>query len=214
VYVPAATNPVLVRANYGGARMRGIEQSMEARLSAAWHLRQTWTWVRAADAESGAPPDIEPGIPAPQGRLSLRYAPQRFRFYAEAYADAARRQGRLSSLALSDRRIGAERSRANIADFFARGARVRGLTGGAILFATGETLAQVQNRVLGDAASAPLFTALPGYAVFGLRIGAPLGERTDFSADLYNLGDRNYRGIGWGIDALGRGVTVQLRHRF
>lgn len=214
VYVPAATNPVLVRANYGGARMRGIEQLLEWRIRAAWHVRQSWTWVRAADARTGAPPDIEPGIPAPQGRLSLRYAPQRFRFYAEAYADAARRQGRLSSLALSDRRIGAERSRANIANFFARGARVRGLTDGAILFATGETLAQVQNRVLGDAASAPMFMAIPGYAVFGLRIGAPLGERTDLSADLYNLGDRNYRGIGWGIDALGRGVTVQIRHRF
>jgi hemoglobin/transferrin/lactoferrin receptor protein len=214
VYVPAATNPVLVRANYGGARMRGVEQWLEWRINSAWHLRQTWTWVRAADAETGAPPDIEPGIPAPQGRLSLRYAPPRWRVYAEAYADAACRQTRLSSLALADRRIGAARSRSSIASFFTRGARVRGLTDGTVLLATGETLAQLQQRVLGNASSAPLFTAIPGYAVFGFRIGAPLGARTDLSADLYNLGDRNYRGIGWGIDALGRGVTFKLRHRF
>jgi outer membrane receptor protein involved in Fe transport len=214
VFVPAATNPVLVRANYGGARMRGFEQWLEGRISRSWHLRQTWTWVRAADAETGAPPDIEPGIPAPQGRLSLRYTPSRWRLYAEAYADAARRQTRLSSLALADRRIGAVRSRSSIASFFTRGARVRGLTDGTILHATGETLAQVQQRVLGSANSAPLFTAIPGYAAFGFRVGAPLGARTDLSADLYNLGDRNYRGIGWGIDALGRGVAIRLRHRF
>lgn len=214
VYVPAATNPVLVRANYGGARMRGVEQLLEWRFLDAWQLRQTWTWTRAADSRTGAPPDIEPGIPAPQGRLSLRYSPPRFRLYVEAYADAALRQSRLSSLALSDRRIGASRSRSNIANFFTRGARVRGLTDGAVLLATGESLAQVQRRVLGDAASAPLFAAIPGYAVFGFRIGLPLGARTDVLADFYNLGDRNYRGIGWGVDALGRGVMFQLRQRF
>ncbi|MEJ5368589.1 MAG: TonB-dependent receptor [Bryobacteraceae bacterium] len=214
VYVPAATNPVLVRANYGGARLRGIEQSLEWRIHDSWNLRQTWTWTRAADSITGAPPDIEPGIPAPQGRLSLRYAPAHLRLYVEAYADAAMRQSRLSSLALSDRRIGAARSRSNIASFFTRGARVRGLTDGVTLSATGETLAQVQQRVLGSASSAPMFTAIAGYAVFGFRLGAPLDSRTDLLLDAYNLGDRNYRGIGWGIDALGRGFTLKLRRRF
>lgn len=214
VYVPAATNPVLVRANYGGARLRGLEQVLEWRLHSAWRLRQTWTWVHAADALTGAPPDIEPGIPAPQGRASLTYTPARFRLHFEAYADAARRQTRLSTLALADRRVGAARSRSNIANFFRNGARVRGLTDGAVLLATGETLEQVQQRVLGGAASAPMFTAIPGYAVFGLRLGAPLGADTDLQADFYNLGDRNYRGIGWGIDGLGRGFTVKVRRRF
>lgn len=214
VYVPVSSSPVLVRANYGGARMRGLEQSLEIRLSDAWRLRQTWTWVRAADQETGAPPDIEPGIPAPQGRVSLRYAPTRLRLYVEAYTDAARRQTRLSSLALADRRIGAARSRSGIANFFNNGARVRGLTDGRVLLATGETLEQVQQRVLGGAASAPMFSAIAGYAVFGFRIGAPIDARTDLLVDAYNLGDRNYRGIGWGVDALGRGVTVKLRRRF
>ncbi len=214
VYVPISTNPVLVRANHGGARMRGVEQLLEWRIRRAWSLRQTWTWIRAADADTGEPPDIEPGVPAPQGRLSLRYAPARQRLFVEGYADAARRQTRLSSLALSDRRIGATRSRTSIANFFARGARVRGLTDGTVLLATGETLEQVQRRVLGTASSAPLFTAIPGYAVFGLRVGAPLGARTDLFADFYNLADRNYRGMGWGIDAPGRGVAVKLRRMF
>jgi len=214
VYVPVSSGPVLVRANHGGARMRGLEQSLEIRMSEAWRLRQTWTWVRAADPETGAPPDIEPGIPAPQGRISLRYTPYRLRLYVEAYADAARRQTRLSSLALADRRIGAARSRSGIANFFNNGARVRGLTDGRVLIPTGETLEQVQQRVLGGAASAPMFTAIPGYAVFGFRLGAPLDARTDLLVDVSNLADKNYRGIGWGIDALGRGVTLKLRRRF
>ncbi len=213
VYVPAATNPVLVRANLGGARLRGVEQSLDWRIHDSWNLRQTWSWTHAADSLTGAPPDIEPGIPAPQGRLSLRYAPARLRLYVEAYTDAAMRQSRLSSLALSDRRIGAERSRSNIASFFTRGARVRGLTDGVMLLATRETLAQVQQRVLGRESTAPMFTAIAGYAVFGFRAGAPLDSRTDLLIDLYNLGDRNYRGIGWGIDALGRGFSLKLRRR-
>lgn len=214
VYVPVSTKPVLVRANYGGARMRGAEQMIEWRIGAAWRLSQTWTWIRAADSATGLPPDIEPGIPAPQGRISVRYAPPRTRLSVEAYTDAALRQPRLSSLALSDRRIGAARSRTNIANFFRRGARERGLTDGNVLLPTGETLEQVQQRVLGAATSAPMFTAIPGYALFGLRLGAPLGSRTDLLADLYNLGDRNYRGIGWGVDGLGRGVVLKLLHRF
>ncbi len=214
VYVAAATNPVRVRANYGGARLRGFEQLLEWRMNETWRLRQTWSWVHAADSATGAPPDIEPGIPAPQGRLSLRYAPPRFRLYVEATADAAMRQPRLSTLALSDRRIGATRSRSNIASFFTRGAKARGLTDGTLLLATGETLAQVQRRVLGGASSAPMFTAIAGYAVFGVRFGAPLGSRTDVLVDLHNLGDRNYRGVGWGMDGLGRGVVLKLRHRF
>ena len=126
---------------------------------------------------------------------------------------AADRQSRLSSLALADRRIGAARSQANIASFFNNGARVRGLVAGGVLTATGETLAQVQKRVLGSANSAPMFTAIPGYAIFGVRVGFPMGSRSDVMVDLTNLADRNYRGIGWGVDGLGRGVTVKWRFR-
>ena len=213
VFVPAATNAVLVRANYGGARVRGFEQSLRARLTDSWTLQQNYTWVEARDKITGLPPDIEPGIPGPGGTVSALYSPAARRFWAEAYLTAADRQSRISSLALADRRIGAARSRANIASFFNNGARVRGLVAGGRLTATGETLAQVQDRVLGMANSAPMFTAIPGYAVFGLRGGFPLGKRSDLMVDLTNLTDRNYRGIGWGIDGLGRGVTVKLRFK-
>ncbi|MBI5085029.1 MAG: TonB-dependent receptor [Acidobacteria bacterium] len=213
VYVPAATNPVLVRANYGGASVRGVEQSLKLSLTRSISFSQNLTWVEARDSRTGLPPDIEPGIPAPHLNAGLLWSPASRRFWLEAYANAADRQSRLPSLALSDRRTGAARSQANIASFFNNGARVRGLVANGILLPTGETLAQVQGRVLGTAASAPLFAAIPGYAVFGLRGGVPLSRRSDLMLDLANIADRSYRGVGWGIDALGRSLTIKWKIR-
>jgi hemoglobin/transferrin/lactoferrin receptor protein len=214
VYVAEAANPVLVRANSGGARFNGVEQRFQARMPWGFLVSQNFTWVRAVDPETGLPPDIEPGVPAPTGHAALLWAPASRRVWVEFFAEAAARQARLSSLALADRRIGAARSRSNIASFFRNGATVRGLVANGILLATGETLSQVQARVLGARDSAPLFTANPGYAAFGVRAGMPLGKALDLMAEASNLGDRNYRGMGGGVDAAGRAVSLRLKDRF
>ncbi|MGH9927819.1 MAG: hypothetical protein ACREA9_01185, partial [Pyrinomonadaceae bacterium] len=150
------------------------------------------------------------------------------------YTTLTGRQRRLSSLDLLDRRTGAARSRAAIQNFFRRGACVRGLTtpgaggctnAGGILIPTGETLAQVQNRVLPLGATingvlvtptsnVPLFTAVPGYGLVGLRGAVRFSERSEFLFDLENIGDKQYRGISWGIDGAGRGVTLRYRYKF
>jgi hemoglobin/transferrin/lactoferrin receptor protein len=93
-------------------------------------------------------------------------------------------------------------------------ARARGLVVNGILVPTGETLVQVQNRVLGTATSAPMFSEIPGWGVFGMRAGVPMGERSDLFVDFSNAGDKNYRGIGWGMDGAGRAVTLKWRMRF
>ncbi|MFN0123814.1 MAG: TonB-dependent receptor domain-containing protein [Blastocatellia bacterium] len=224
VFVPAATNPVLIRSNYGDARIYGIEQKVEAQLSQSITLGQNFTWLRAEDKQTGAPPTIEGGTPAPQGNIRVRYATPGGRFWIEPYLYAARRQTRLSTLDLEDRRTGATRTRASIQNFFRRGATVRGLVAAGLdgrfgtaddtLIATGETLAQVQNRVLGAANGAPLFRYIPGFVTFGVRGGFRFNERQDITADLENLNDKNYRGISWGMDAPGRGVSVRYRYRF
>src|SRR6185295_9350200 len=124
-------------------------------------------------------------IPPATGFVSLRYQP-RSRFYVEAYSTMTGRQNRLSSLDLTDRRTGAARSRTNIQNFFRRGACVRGITtvpaagcgsAGGTLIPTGETLLQVQNRLLplgatingvrvaGEGTLVPLFPYLPGYGL-------------------------------------------------
>lgn len=214
VFVPLSTAPVLVRGNLLGARTYGVEQQLEWQISRSFSFAQNLTWIYAEDRVTGLAPDLEGGTPPLTTNVRWRYAPGGKRYWTEVYGLLAGRQDRLSSLALSDRRTGAPRSRANIASFFANGARVRGLVVNNILTPTGETLAQVQNRVLGSLDSAPLFTAIPGYAVWGWRGGVRLAERSDLFLDFSNVLDKNYRGISWGIDGPGRGVTLRYRYQF
>lgn len=225
VFVAASTNPVLVRANFDDARIYGFEHTLDARLTSSWSISTIFTYLHARDKRTDLPPNIEGGTPAPDGWLKLRYAPLGKKFWIEPYIHAANRQDQLSSLDLEDRRTGAARSRGAIANFFNNGARARGLISPGPdgikgnsddrLIATGETLAQVQNRVLGvGVTSAPLYTAIPGYVTFNIRGGFRLGERHEVLIDFENITDRNYRGISWGIDAPGRGVFLKYNTRF
>jgi outer membrane receptor protein involved in Fe transport len=224
VFVPASPNPVLVRANFDRARIWGIEHTLSATLSPAWSVAAVFTYLHAEDRDTGRPPNVEGGTPAPEAWLKVRWRSGGRRFWVEPYLHLAGRQGRLSSLDLEDRRTGATRSRDGIASFFDHGARARGWVdagpdgvphnGDDVLLATGETLGQVQDRVLGPGvAAAPLFNFVAGYAVAGVRAGWRAGSH-QVVVDAENLGDRNYRGISWGMDAPGRGVYVRYAVRF
>ncbi|HKG97638.1 MAG TPA: TonB-dependent receptor, partial [Pyrinomonadaceae bacterium] len=127
VFVAAApTSPVLVRVNFDDARLNGVEFNSRARFTDQLSANGNFTYIRAYSLRNGLPPNIEGGIPPATAFVSLRYQP-RSRFYIEGYSTMAGRQNRLSSLDLTDRRTGAARSRANIQNFFRRGACVRGL---------------------------------------------------------------------------------------
>jgi hemoglobin/transferrin/lactoferrin receptor protein len=225
VFVAATPTPVLVRANFDDARIYGFEHQGEFKLGARWSAGTVFTYLHAADARTGLAPNIEGGTPAPDGYLRLRYTGARQRWWVEPYLHAAARQERLSSLDLEDRRTGATRTRGSIQNFFRNGARARGLIGPGpdgifgnaddVLLLTGETLLQIQDRVLGVGVnSAPLFRAIPGYATVGLRGGIRFRERHALYADLENIADHNYRGISWGLDAPGRNLTVTYRVTF
>jgi hemoglobin/transferrin/lactoferrin receptor protein len=224
VFVAATTVPVLVRANFDNARIWGIEHSAEARLVDTVTVNTAVTYLRAKDTTTGLPPNIEGGTPAPDAWMSLRWTRADGRWSIEPYAHVAWKQTHLSSLDLGDRRTGAQRSRASIGAFFLNGATSRGwVSAGAdsvfgtaddLLTATGETLTQIQDRVLGPGVNASsLFSAIPGYGTFGVRGAFRMG-RHQVTIDVENLNDRNYRGLSWGLDAPGRGVTVKYLTRF
>jgi hemoglobin/transferrin/lactoferrin receptor protein len=225
VFVPLAlSQPVLVRANFSDARLMGLEYTLDFRFNRDWTAGGNFTYIRAEDRATGLPPNIEGGTPPANVFVRLRYQPSGGRYWVEAYSTLADRQTRLSSLDLADRRIGATRSRSNVANFFNNGARVRGLTSPGpdavfgttddVLLFTGETLAQVQNRVLGSATAAPLFTYLPGYGLFNVRGAFRFDENNELLLDLENIGDNSYRGPSWGIDGPGRSLTVRYQYRF
>ncbi|HQR40514.1 MAG TPA: TonB-dependent receptor, partial [Blastocatellia bacterium] len=212
-----------VRANFGPANIKGFESEMLVKISRDFTFAGNFTYIRAED-EFGMAPNIEGGTPPATGFMRLRYEQPGSRWWVEAYTTLADSQNRLSSLDISDRRTGAKRSTSSIASFFNNGARVRGLIGPGpdnvygtsddVLLPTGETLSEVQHRLLGSKDSAPLFTTVPGYGIFGVRGGYRFGEGSDLFIDFSNIGDKGYRGISWGIQGPGRGVTVSYRYTF
>ncbi len=224
VFVAASTNPVLVRSNFTSAKIYGFEYEVESRLTEKLEFRGNFTYIRAADEVSGLPPNIEGGTPPPQGFAGLRYD-FTSKFWLEGFSTFASKQDRLSSLDLSDRRTGAIRSRAQIQNFFRRGACVQGLTNNpdgrcgtndeTILLATGETILQVQNRILGVGVdSAPLFTYLPSFALANIRGGFRFNEKSQIFFAFENIFDSYNRKPSWGTDGFGRGFKVQYHLKF
>jgi hypothetical protein len=131
--------------------------------------------------------------------------------------EVAGAQRRLNGGDLGDERIGAERSRADIARFFA-GDRVRPWISGSVFVPTGESLAQIQQRVLPGAVSdtvrVPLYRAHAGFAAVHVRAGRRFGERHTLTVSAFNLTDRNYRHHGSGVDAPGLHVIAGWEVRF
>ncbi|MFN2393171.1 MAG: TonB-dependent receptor domain-containing protein [Pyrinomonadaceae bacterium] len=236
VFVPASASPVLVRSNFTSAKLYGIEYELETHITEELKFQGNFTYIRAEDKDTSLSPNIEGGTPPPTGFLSLRYSPVGKKFWIEAYSNLAAKQDRLSSLDLSDRRTGAARSRTQIQNFFRRGACIRGLTTpgtngqcgspGGVLQATGETLAQVQDRllpigstingvrVINNDSSVPLFTYLPSYALFNLRGGIRIRENQQIFLAFENIFDAFHRNPSWGADGAGRSLTVQYRYKF
>jgi hemoglobin/transferrin/lactoferrin receptor protein len=229
---------VLVQANFANTRMKGFEYEVDYRFTDEWLFGGNYTYIHAADRETGDAPNLGGGgLPPQMGFLRLRYQPTRHRYWVEAYATLAGRQERLSTLDVADRRTGATRTRAQIQNFFRRGACVRGLVAPGpdglcatnnetILLPTGETLAQVLNRVLPIGAvvngvrvvdaqtPVPLFNAIPGYGLFNLRGGYRFNESQEITVDFENIGDKSHRAPGWGIDGPGRSITARYQYRF
>lgn len=202
VFVAVSTQPVQVRANQDRGIFRGIEQRFEAKLSSSWLLSEGFTWLRADDPNNGGVPNLEGAYPPPMGYLRVRYNPSGKRLWIEPYWTGNGRLNRLSELARNDRRIGANRTRAQITNFYNNHPEFAKLTG--------LPLSEVLLRV----PPGPLYSALPGYGLLGVRGGYSFTDRLSIFADFSNLADKSHRGMSWGVDGAGRGVSLQLRWNY
>jgi outer membrane receptor protein involved in Fe transport len=226
IAVATAFDPRAVKAfvNDGRSRYYGLEALAKYAISSRWSAEANYSYINGRELDPNRPVRR---LPPQHGSMALRYIPSGRRMWFELMAAAAGRQGRLSGGDRDDERIGASRRRRDIADFF-NGARVQPLLDptGRIFTPTGETLRQIQDRVLplgsvvngvavlDDNARAPLYLSTAGWATLNLRAGAPLGERWRLLFALENILDRNYRVHGSGIDAPGITGYGSLRLTF
>lgn len=208
-YIAEDVRPVATRANVNRARIVGFDLQADVRIARNWTGAARFSMANGKLLTTDA---FLRRMPPPLGGAHLRWNGSRA--WVEGAVSFARTQTRLSAGDLSDARIGGVRTRASIASFFNGTASDLGLVQGGLLVATGETLAQVQNRLLGSANSGFLYTTGPGFVVLGLRAGWQFAEGLEVSAIGENLADRSYRIYGSGVDSPGANVQVRLRYRF
>jgi outer membrane receptor protein involved in Fe transport len=237
ISVAVALDPRAVKAfvNEGEAKYYGIETAFRYLISSRWSAEGNYSYLVGRELN---PNRFIRRLPPQQGFLAIRFQPisQRLRLnWLEVSGVFSGAQERLSGGDMTDERIGAARRRRDIADFF-HGSLVSpfintgkdGIFGTAddIFAPTGETLAQVRDRVLpigatingvriiDDNTRAPLYTKTAGFASLNLRGSVALAESVSLNVALMNLLDRNYRVHGSGVDAPGINLFVGLRFSF
>ena len=156
-YIAQDARPIATRVNTDRGRIQGIDAEGEVRVTPAWTASAFFSMANGRTLPAG---EYSRRMNPPMGGAKLRWLHNRL--WAEGVLTFAAEQTRLNSGDITDARIGANRTRAQIATFFNGTATDRGLVQNGILLETGETLAQVQNRVLGTANAAPLFTTRAG----------------------------------------------------
>ena len=210
-YVQGEARPIVTRVNVSRSRIRGYEAEARVQLASSLRLRGFASMAPGTELETNTP---RRRMPPGMGGATLSFQPNGARWWVEGTMLAALTQDRLSDADIGDARIGASRTAAAIASFFNGTAVDRGLVAAGILRHTGETLAQVQSRVMGPSALSPMFTETPGYVVFGVRGGMRIGSHLDLTLIGENLADKNYRIHGSGVDEPGINVMARLRARF
>lgn len=225
VAVATQLDPRAVKAfvNDGRARYSGVESLLRYAISARWHFRANYTFLAGRDLDPNR--NIR-RLPPQMGFVSLRYTPPGRRYWVEGSMHAAGAQRRLSGGDLDDERIGASRRRSDIAAFF-QGARVQPYLDSEGRFTpTGETLREIQDRLLAlgavvngvrvadDNTRVPLYLSTAGWVSLNVNAGLPLTERLSVLMALTNIADRNYRFHGSGIDAPGVNAYAGFRFIF
>jgi outer membrane receptor protein involved in Fe transport len=226
VSIATEIDPRAIKAfvNEGRARYHGVDALVRYRLASRWLAEANYSYLVGHDLNPTRPVRR---LPPQHGFISVRYQPMNRLSWIEASAVMSGAQDQLSGGDLTDERIGAARRRSDIADFFA-GARVapyvlpgsdgRAGTPDDVFAPTGETLAQIRDRVLplgatingvrviDDGTRVPLYVETPGFVSVNVRAGLSLTRHLDVTIALTNVSDRNYRVHGSGMDAPGRGV--------
>jgi hemoglobin/transferrin/lactoferrin receptor protein len=208
-YIAQDIRPIGTSVNVDRARVLGFEANGDVRLTRQWTATAYYAMSNGKLQSTG---EYMRRMSPPIGGARLRWSAART--WVEGAVTFAQAQTRLNSGDLTDARIGATRTRTSITNYFNGTATDLGLVKGGILLATGETVAQVQTRLLGSAGSGLLFSNGPGFVALGVRGGLSVTSHFDLIVIGENLTDRNYRLYGSGVDSPGINLEVKARYRF
>ncbi|MEE3137829.1 MAG: TonB-dependent receptor [Acidobacteriota bacterium] len=201
--------PIVTRAHGDRARVIGTEADAQMQVAPGWLAAGYFSLVNGRELHDS---HYLRRMPPPFGGLRIRWEPVEQSYWIEITSSLAFAQTRLSPGDVTDARIGGWRTRASIAEFFTGGATNLGLVQNGRLTATGETLEEVQARVLGGTEGIPLFVKTPGFLTFGARAAWQVHPQLALTIIVENLTDRNYRWHGSGVDA--PGFNLQLNTQF
>jgi outer membrane receptor protein involved in Fe transport len=222
VATPLSSRAVKASVNDGHTRYYGVESVFSCSFSSRWSGHANYTFLVGRDLNPNRPVRR---LPPQVGRAELRYVPGGRRPWVGLSLRVAGEQSRMGGGDLDDDRMGASRRRSDIGDFFRGGTAAPWIAEGLFL-PSGETLRQIQDRVLplgstingvtvaGDGTRIPLYTVTSGWYAVDVHGGMPLSERTQLQFGIGNLFDRNYRVHGSGIDAPGINLSVGFRYTF
>lgn len=211
---------IKTQVNDGEARYYGTELLGNLALTRAWSMPFAYSFLVGRDLY----PNRNVRRLSPQGgSAGLRYLPPGKPYWLEVGTVFAGPQTRLSGGDFDDERIGASRRRTDIAAIFGGDLVARYVVNG-VFTPTGETLSQLQNRVLplgatihgvrvlNDSTRVPLLNATAGWLTLDVRGGWTMNSHWRWVGGVSNLLDRNFRVHGSGIDSPGMqiyaGATV------
>ena len=212
IFVAVDPDPVVSRANISRSRVWGIEWLFEQEVS------RSTLFVFKGGVQRGRELDT--------GFWARKIAPDHFdaivrwnrtggRLWLEGVFIGMLAQTRFNPADFEDTRIGALRDADSIAAYFDNGAVELGVVDNGILLPTGETLGEVQLRVLGPGLQGnALFAETPGWWTVALRGGYNLNPSSELTFSVANIFDRNYRLHGSGFDSPGVSVVVAWQGRF
>jgi outer membrane receptor protein involved in Fe transport len=214
--VATSLDPRAVKAfvNDGESRYQGVESLAAFTLAPGWRIEGGYHFLAGRDLHPNR--NIR-RLPPQAGYVALRWMPTGRKPWIEISAQANGPQRRLSGGDIDDERIGASRSRRDIASFFASARVAPWITPDGRFAPSGETLRQIQDRVLPgvvETVRVPLYAQTSGWVAMNVRAGFPLSDTLTLSGALENFADRNYRAHGSGVDAPGINAWAGIRWSF
>ena len=207
--------------NDGQAVYYGTEVNFRFEPGHRWSFESGYSWL---NGRTLYPNRFARRLPPQQATARLRYSPTR-RLWVDFSSIASGRQDRMPPGDLDDERIGASRRRADIATIF-NGGLTAAYRNGAVFAPTGETLRQIQDRVLpigatingvtivNDQTRVPMLIRTAGWFTTNVQFGFTWTEHLQLTGGVMNLLDRNFRVHGSGVDMLGVNAFAGLNWRF